>query len=204
MRLRLRLLTAFLFILQPLARLRGRIKHDLTPWRDRGTRRFAWPLPARYSVWTGSWHSSGEMSARVHTALRAAGVQALRGGEFDRWDVEALGGWFAGYRTRLAVEEHGAGVEHFRFRGWPRLSAIPLMLAVAFGVLACVALLDSAPMAAALLGSLASGLLIKTLIEAGAARSALDAAIIAATQPEEASQAELPGVFTAGTKAGRP
>jgi GT2 family glycosyltransferase len=204
MRLKLRLLTAVLHVLQPLARLRGRIKHDLTPWRDRGAQGFAWPLPARRSVWTGAWRSTEAMSARVHAALRASGVQALRGGDFDRWDVEALGGWFAGYRVRLAVEEHGAGVQHFRFQGWPRLSAAPLVLVAVLGVVACAALLDGATLATALLALVAAGLLLKTVIEAGAARAVMDAAIVEATRPEETVLAETLATSDSAVKAGRP
>src|SRR5207253_8944129 len=45
-RVRRRLLTAALHLIQPLARLRGRLTEGLTPWRRRGTPRPAplWPV----------------------------------------------------------------------------------------------------------------------------------------------------------------
>src|SRR5204862_101369 len=93
-RIKLYLLTGFLHLLQPLARLRGRIKHGLTPWRDRGVRGFALPLPLRHSVWTGIWSSAEDIVARLHASLKRDSVMAVRGGSFDRWDLQVCGGWF--------------------------------------------------------------------------------------------------------------
>ena len=44
-RARLRAITAGLHLVQPIARLRGRLAHGLSPWRRRGTRSIGLPLP---------------------------------------------------------------------------------------------------------------------------------------------------------------
>ena len=44
-RLAARVTVAFLHLLQPLARLRGRLKHGLTLWRKCGPEGMSWPLP---------------------------------------------------------------------------------------------------------------------------------------------------------------
>ncbi|MGB2690800.1 MAG: glycosyltransferase, partial [Desulfobacterales bacterium] len=48
-RLKLRLLTGFLHIIQPMARLCGRLRHGLTPWRRRGSSHYAFPRPRKYT-----------------------------------------------------------------------------------------------------------------------------------------------------------
>jgi GT2 family glycosyltransferase len=55
---RMRLITAGLHVLQPLARLTGRLRHGLAPWRRRGPRTLALPRPA--------------LGHRVERALEAA------------------------------------------------------------------------------------------------------------------------------------
>jgi len=59
-RLRRRALTGLLYLLQPLARLHGRIAHGLTPWRRRGPRAFGLPVPRTYSLWSERSQSTEE------------------------------------------------------------------------------------------------------------------------------------------------
>src|SRR3989442_11228887 len=47
-----RLLTAALHLVQPLARLRGRLKEGLTPWRCRGASKPAPLRPVTTSIWS--------------------------------------------------------------------------------------------------------------------------------------------------------
>jgi O-antigen biosynthesis protein len=49
----LRILTAILHILQPAARLYGRLIRGLTIWRRRVPPGFAWPVPSKLAIWTG-------------------------------------------------------------------------------------------------------------------------------------------------------
>ena len=53
----MRALIALLYLLQPLARLRGRIGAGLTPWRRRHGQRFALPGFHTLTIWSEAWHS---------------------------------------------------------------------------------------------------------------------------------------------------
>ena len=50
-----RVTVAFLHLLQPLARLRGRLKHGLTLWRKRGPEGMSWPLPRALPTCVTPW-----------------------------------------------------------------------------------------------------------------------------------------------------
>src|SRR5205085_8394241 len=87
-------LTASLYMLQPLARLYGRLLHGLVPWRRRGTPGYVWPHPHAYALWSEQWQ---DPAARLHSLevdLRALGAWVCRGGDYDRWDLEVRGGLF--------------------------------------------------------------------------------------------------------------
>src|SRR5262249_27471730 len=51
----LRVLTALLHMMQPAARLYGRIIHGLTLWRNRFPNQFVWPSSCKTAVWTENW-----------------------------------------------------------------------------------------------------------------------------------------------------
>jgi GT2 family glycosyltransferase len=125
---RLRALTALLYLLQPLARLYGRLVHGLTPWRRRGPRLPALPLPRAYRFWCERWQSTEERVRAIIQGLQSRGSATRSGGGWDRWDLEVRGGLLGGARLRLALEEHGAGRQLVRVRCWPRASAFSLAL----------------------------------------------------------------------------
>src|SRR5205823_11070580 len=66
--LRARLLVAWLHLLQPAARLSGRLHHGLTPWRRRGPAGFALPVRRRRTIWSETWRSTED---RVHELASA-------------------------------------------------------------------------------------------------------------------------------------
>jgi hypothetical protein len=154
-RLKRRALTALLNVLQPAARLRGRIDHGLTPWRRRGRGTIALPVPRTLTVWTEQWLGAEDRLAIAEEGLRAEGVGLETGGEFDRWDLEARGGFFGCARLRLAVEEHGGGRQLARFRIWPRVAPLGLLLILPFATASLVAGLAADPIAAGVLGGVA-------------------------------------------------
>src|SRR3989449_72836 len=59
-RVRRRLLTAALHLIQPLARLRGRLTEGLTPWRRRGTPRPAPLWPVTGAIWSERWQEQDQ------------------------------------------------------------------------------------------------------------------------------------------------
>jgi GT2 family glycosyltransferase len=159
-----RLLTVGLYLLQPLARLVGRVNHGLTPWRPRGEGAWVFPRPRTIQLWSEEWHSSGEWLGGLERALCGQGAVVNRGSDFDRWDLEIRGGLLGRIRTRMAVEEHGAGKQFLRCRSWPVFSFAGLGVVALFAALATGAALDHAGLAAALLavfGLLPAGWLLE-------------------------------------------
>ncbi len=109
-----------LHALQPLARLVGRLRRGLTPWRTLGTLRLAAPIPRSFTIWSEEWHPLEAWVAALREGARAEGRLATTGGPFERWDLLIRGGMLAGVRVRTAIEEHGHGRQLFRVRAWPR------------------------------------------------------------------------------------
>src|SRR5205823_1189225 len=108
-RLRRRLLTAALHLIQPLARLRGRLTEGLTPWRHRGIAGPTplWPVTA--SIWTDQAEEQDQRLRTLEADLRAEGACVLRGGRHAPWDLGVRGGFFGSARLILAVEDHPGG-----------------------------------------------------------------------------------------------
>ena len=175
-RLLRRPLTAFLHAMQPLARLHGRLKHGLTPWRDRSGAGVAAPVARTRSIWCDEGRPAVERIDIIDLDLRTRGTPVRRGGDFDRWDLEVRGGTFAATRIRMAVEEHAGGRQFVRLRAWPRVSVAASLLALLLGTLAIVAARESV-VAAGLLGALALGFVASMALGAGAAMAASLAAI---------------------------
>ena len=151
-RLRRRLLTAALHLIQPLARLRGRLNEGLTPWRHRGIAGPTplWPVTA--SIWTDQ---AGEQDQRLRTLeadLRAEGACVLRGGRHAPWDLGVRGGFFGSARLILAVEDHPGGHQMVRVRWWPNVPVRGPIVTLVFAALTYGAAHDRAWVAAAVLG----------------------------------------------------
>jgi hypothetical protein len=176
-RLKLRSLTTFLHILQPLARLRGRLRYGLTPWRWRGMQGVVLPWPRRFTMWDEQWRSTEARLQAVEAALQAGGVPVCRGGDYDRWDLEVRGGVFGTARLLMAIEEHGAGRQLVRFRTWPRCSVQGLLLTLLSAALTLGAALDHVWTSAAILGIVAILLATRIFQECAAAMDTLRRAL---------------------------
>ena len=172
-RFRARALTSVLFLIQPLARLIGRLRHGLTPWRQRGASGPALPLPRSETVWSEEWQATDTWLGGVEHALCASGAAVLRGGDFDRWDLEVRGGLLGGTRLRAGIEEHGAGRQLVRLRIYPRLAYLAMVSILLFAGLSLAAALQGAWAAAAALGALALLVVGRSLYDAGAATGEL-------------------------------
>lgn len=168
-RIKRRSFTSFLHLLQPLARLWGRLRYGLTPWRQRGKFRLLLPRPRNSSLWSEAWQASEEWLQSLQSMLRKQGAVVKKGGAFDRWDLEVWGGILGGIRMRLAIEEHGAGRQLLRFRSWPIFSRAGVLLSCLFTVLAAVASTDQAWLACSTLGGIGVLAGTRTLIDSAAA-----------------------------------
>jgi O-antigen biosynthesis protein len=121
--LRRRCLVAALFLLQPVARLGGRLRNGLSPWRRRLAPGAAWPRPRTVELWSEAWRSPQAYVQALQEALAARGGYVRSGGPFDRWDLDLRAGPLGGVKIRTVVEEHGSGSQLLRARIWPRASA---------------------------------------------------------------------------------
>ena len=168
----LRLLTSILSVVQPVARLSGRLRHGLAPWSRGRTRGFRLPIPAEVAVWCQEWREPTRRISDVERTLGAAGVVVRRGSQFDRWDLEARGGLFGSARLLFAIEDHGAGTQYVRARAWPRFPQWCLVVLTALALLTVAALEDGAILAGCLLGSAGAAVAAAMVRETGGALAA--------------------------------
>jgi hypothetical protein len=173
-RWRLRLLTGVLYLLQPLARLSGRIGYGLTPWRHRGPRGFTLPLPRSHAFWSETWQSTEERVRAVADALQREGSVIRSGGDWDRWDLQVRGGMLGLARLRMAIEEHGSGHQLIRVRSWPHVPRAAFLLGLLGAVVAVLAVVSDADAVTITLGALAAGLLLRLVYECGTATLAIE------------------------------
>jgi cellulose synthase/poly-beta-1,6-N-acetylglucosamine synthase-like glycosyltransferase len=159
--LKLRLLTGFLHMIQPLARLFGRLRFGLTPWRYNGVPHSVFPWPQKYKIWSENWKAPDKWLQSVKAAIQKKGAVVKEVGQFDRWDLEIRGGLFGVVRLLMAVEEHGAGQQLLRFRTWTVVSPIGLLLILLFAILSSLAAIDQVWLVAALLAPITAGLAIR-------------------------------------------
>jgi GT2 family glycosyltransferase len=132
-------LTGALFLLQPVARLAGRLRNGLSPWRRRLRPGAAWPRPRTLEVWSESWRQPQAWVQSLQDSLAARGGYVRSGGPFDRWDLDLRAGPLGGVKIRTAVEEHGSGRQLLRARIWPHVSAAALIVALLLALLSALA-----------------------------------------------------------------
>ena len=190
---RLRLLTAWLHLVQPLARLRGRLDGGLTPWRRRESGAWAWPRTVTWIVWTPQRREPHEWLCDLESALRRRGLVVQRGGDWDAWDLDVRAGTLGAARVLMAHEEHGGGRQTVRCRVRPRPWPAA-WLGGPFAVLSVMAGLDGAGVATAILGGIAASIALRAFADcamaAGAVREAWGASVLPApvvTEPALAS-----------------
>jgi hypothetical protein len=171
-RLALRSVTSFLHLLQPAARLRGRLAHGLSPWRQRGTTAAAFPRRRSHAQWYESWSQPRERVARIEQAARDAGVRVVRAGPYARWDLEISGGAAGRAKLLTTVEEHGRGRQLVRSRVSPGVTPAAWRTTLVLAGLATAAGLTAHWTAAMILGGLTVTLVVLAVWECSAAVAA--------------------------------
>jgi GT2 family glycosyltransferase len=188
--LRRRLLTGALFLLQPLARLAGRLLNGLSPWRRRAGRSRAVPLPRTVCIWSERWRNHPQRLEELQRLLVDDGAIVKGGGAFDRWDLHVRPGPLGGARLRTAVEEHGGGKQLTRIKVWPRLSRVTAVVLVLLGFTA-LAWINGEPRMAASLALLALVLALLAVFDCSAAVGMVLRDVSRLEQLERARSAEL-------------
>ena len=173
-------LAGVLYILQPLARLVGRLSLGLTPWRRRGVIRIGIPFSVERELWSESWRSARQRLLAIEARLRRDCMTVSRGGECDRWDIHARIGPLAAARVRLTLEEHGQGRQLLRVRVWPRWSVGFVALSALLIGLAAANLAAGDAVSSAVLASSALVLGYRGLSEGGASVASIVSAVVSA------------------------
>jgi hypothetical protein len=152
------------------ARLSGRMRQGLTPWRRyTGVTRVALPWRRERRIWSESWQAPSTWLASLESSFKTQSSDVRRGGDYDRWDLQVRAGSLGAARLRLAVEEHGQGRQFLRHRLWPRISPVAIVVVAALAALAVVGGFDGPWYVSALLGVLAVVVASRTLQECAVA-----------------------------------
>jgi hypothetical protein len=169
-------ITSYLHLMQPLARLYGRLRYRHAASRRWNSRPFVLPLPRSVVVWYESWRSPEQHLIELRAVLRRAGNLVRVGGGFDAWDLELA--WGRGRsRVLMAIEEHGQGRQLVRYRIWPRVGAAWMLLLAGLLGIAIGAYSAHAWLAAAAAAAAAVTIAMRLFVEAAAACSTLSQAL---------------------------
>jgi len=147
-RIRMRGVTFLLHLAQPMARLWGRLRHGLTPWRGHAPEGHALPVPRTAKWWVGRWQSQHQRLTALQSSLGRGGATIGCGGDTDRWDLQARCGSMGAVRLRMVIEEHGTRGQRVCVRFWPRVPLASLATVLLLASLAAVAAWDGAPFTA--------------------------------------------------------
>ena len=113
-------LTALLYVAQPVARLRGRMRAPA--WRPVAAPAPALPRRRAIRIWSERWRPAESRLDDVQRSLREDGAAVFCGGTWDPWDLHVRGGLVGAARLRMGLEEHGGGRQLIRLEIAPHLS----------------------------------------------------------------------------------
>jgi hypothetical protein len=174
------MLIVALHLLQPLARLKGRLKHGLSPWRrkvaDKGfIKHFS--LGSQYfQHWSEEWRAPEAWLEDVERALIWSRARVRRSGVFDRWDLQVRNSLAAVSHCLMTLEEHGGGKQMLRFKVWSRPSNVLLFLFSSFASLCVGAFVAGAIPVALVLGMVSLVIVLEYVHDAAAISSCLQTA----------------------------
>ena len=162
-------ITVGLHVLQPLARLMGRFKYDLTPWRNYGKGSYLFPVIKNDSVWCNNWIRPDKRLESIEADLKEENVCTDRGNNYDRWDLLIKGGSLGFVKLLMAAEDHNGGKQYLRFRFIPGISLTAICLISFPALLLTISLLNNAIIPALLFGSVFLLLVFRLLEDYGRA-----------------------------------
>jgi hypothetical protein len=174
-------LTTFLYIIQPIARLKGRIDFGLFPLRD-GLRNLRYykhlsVLPNRIEFWSEEWRPMEDWLENISQALVSYKNKVKKGGEYDRWDFQYQTGPFIYARALLTIEEHGKGRQNLKIKKWISFSTSALVFLTLLLFMTYQAYFYEAFISASIFGLISSFLMLKLLADVFYTKASLNFAI---------------------------
>ena len=160
---RLRATIFSLHLLQPVARLYGRLGGGLTPWRRRGTKARGSFLPSTMTLWRDTREAPEIMLGELQKMIQEAGSVVRIGGNYDSWDLEVRGGLLGGSQLLIATEEYPSGKQLLRFRITPKYSGLGLAVSAPLVVMSIAAGLSNAWIPSIASGLMAGGLIFRAI-----------------------------------------
>jgi GT2 family glycosyltransferase len=182
-------LTMLLYLLQPAARLSGRLAHGLSPWRVRAPKSLILPHPRTLSAWSESWLAPKQRADALERALGSQSVAVRHGDGFARWDLDVRCGTLGRVRLRMVIEEHGRGRQVVRLRWWPRCSSLALLVGGVLVVLSVGAFLSGATVLGGVFATVAAAAVVRLAFELSAVSGAVAGAFETAFVQDAASEA---------------
>jgi GT2 family glycosyltransferase len=170
--------TTLLHLLQPIARLSGRLQYGIRPWRLRGqipSLAGCWLHTEQY--WSENWRPLEGVLEQIENTLIATGAVVDRGQVSDSWDLRVGYSLFGAARIHATVEEHGGGKQMFRFRIKPQLSAIAPSISVFFASLSFWAFVDRARIESAIMLGVVLIIISRIAIDSGFSIAAAQLAV---------------------------
>jgi glycosyltransferase involved in cell wall biosynthesis len=162
-------LIILLHVIQPVARLYGRFRHGLTPWRTRGIAFdsiFLFVFGKHvFTHWSEKWRSAEDWLMDIESHLMDKKIRVSRGKDFDSYDLQVRSGLFSAGQGLLAIEEHGGGKQYLRFKCRTYYSLAGYFLTASLCALAIIAAVSGEWLVAAIFGLMFATAVTRYVIE---------------------------------------
>ncbi len=162
------ILTSWLHLIQPIARLKGRFVNGLTPWRRRTPFKFTFPLSQTKNILIDVAQSSNFDLNNLEQNWLQQELFVSRGGTYDSWDLEIRRGIWGSVRTVMVVEYLSQTNQLIRFKAYPVVSPLLLISIILFTFLAFFAWADEAFLVAGILLSFTAVITVQIIRYCGA------------------------------------
>jgi glycosyltransferase involved in cell wall biosynthesis len=175
--LKCRMLIIFLHLIQPMARLYGRLKHGLTPWRKRGagvSSKFLLAFkPKIFSHWSEQWRAPEDWLTDVERNALKLKNRVCRGKDFDRWDLQVKNGLFGNAKCLFVVEEHGQGKQYVQVKSWNEYSTTGLLTFLVLISISCWAALNQEWLITSFTALIGLACMLQCLLDAASAMNSI-------------------------------
>ena len=149
----MRILIAYMHMVQPMARLCGRVRNGLTLWRRRGPKPNGTKVKLNQEVWSENWHGPEKWLGDLESYIRDQGAVYVRGGDYDDWDLNIYSGMFGAAKVKMTLEEHGSGKQLAKFKARSHIPCFKLALTAVSYILTLFASIADAMVPAIVLGA---------------------------------------------------